>query len=185
MKTIISELPTGTRFRLGMYTVGIGYPWLSHGSIIAIEGKIKPEHHVLELGSGGSTIFWSKRCKTVRSYDMDIKWIEKVKAALPNPSNVTFVYGNSETLINNIRKEPDEYYDWILSDIGKEYGFRLTIMKESISKLKKDGFLIIDNYGERHLMKFDYTGWIVYTFDDFNYRGSGTRICIRDKYNER
>lgn len=179
MRTIISQLPNRRNHLRGRYTVEIGYPWLSYGAIIAIEGGARPEHNILELGCGGSTIFWSKRCKSVRSYDVDSKWVEKVLTALPASHNVTFVCGNNEALINAIKDEPNEYYDWVLSDIGRTYEFRLAIQKEAVPKLKRGGYLIVDNYEEKSLMKFDYTGWDVYTFDDLDHHGRGTRICIK------
>jgi len=179
MRTIISSLPNRSRFRRGRYSIEIGYPWLSYGAIIAIELELRAEHCVLELGSGGSTIFWSKRCKEVKSYETDEKWFREVKGALPEKSNVRFVTGSPEDLVESIRHEPDEYYDWILGDIGYTYKFRFMMIKESIPKLKKNGFLIIDNYEEKNLMMFDYTNWDVYTFDDIGYHGRGTRICIK------
>ena len=179
MKTIISLLPNRGNFRSGKYTIEIGYPWLSYGAIIGIEIGLKPEHNVLELGCGGSTIFFSRRCNTVKSYDISPEWVERVRGALPNPSNVSFVCGEHEALIESIRKEPDEYYDWLLSDIGSDYRFRLRVMNESIPKLKKGGFMIVDNYEERRLRTFDYTGWDVYRFDDFGHHFTGTMICVK------
>jgi len=154
---------------------------------MAAERQANIEHNVLELGSGGSTIFFSRRCKSVKSYESNPEWENKVRSAIPEPSNVTFVLGNEETLVEAIRKEPDEYYDWLIADIdsggvgdkGHGYEFRLKMMHESVSKLKSGGYMVVDNYEERHLMTFDYKGWDVYTFDDMGYHGRGTRICVK------
>jgi len=179
MKTIISSLPNRTNFHRGYYTIEVGYPWLSYGAVIAIEQNLKPTHNVLEFGCGGSTIFFSKRCNTVRSYDGNPGWVEKVRSALPNPSNVSFVCGEHEALVESIRKEPDGYYDWLLSDIGNDYKFRLRVMNESIPKLKKGGYMIVDNYQANYISGFDYTGWDVYRFDDFGHHFNGTIICVK------
>lgn len=150
---------------------------------MAIEEQVKPEHNILELGSGGSTIFFSRRCKSVRSYETNPLFEEEVKLALPNPSNVSLICGDAEKLTNAILKEPDGYYDWLIVDlapIGRSFRFRFKMMIESIPKLKVGGFMVVDNYDSNPLNTFDYSGWKVYTFDDFRYGGMGTRICIKN-----
>ena len=157
----------------------VGYPWLTYGAILAIEGQIKSDHKVLEFGSGGSTIFFSKRCHLVRSYEMRPRWISHVKDFLPDNSNVSFVYGDHIAMIKSVKDEPDNYYDWVLADIDPSYELRFRLMNEAIPKLKRHRLLIIDNYNEERMRQFDYTGWDVHTFDDFGYGSKGTRICIK------
>lgn len=179
METIISQISNRRNFLKGLDTIEVGYPWLTYGAIMAIELLVKPTDNVLELGCGGSTIFWSKKCKTVKTYDPEPEWVQKVKNKLSEPSNVTWVVGNAETLIDSVKKEPNEYYDWLLVDISNSYRFRLRMANESVPKLKKGGFLVIDNYAARFIHRFDYTHWNVYTFDDMTYYGRGTRIAIK------
>ncbi len=183
MKTIINELPNRRNYLHGRYTVEIGYPWFSYGAIMAIEEQVKPEHNVLELGSGGSTIFFSKRCESVKSYETSPSWEQKVKLALPNPPNVSLVCGSPDELIGIVKKEPEMYYDWLIVDsaaIGRRHRFRLRMMIESVSKLKTGGFMVVDNYDDKYLNTFDYSKWKVYTFDDLRYGGMGTKICIKN-----
>lgn len=176
MKTIITQLPNRRNYRIGRFTVEIGYPWFTWGAIMEAELCVKKEFNILELGCGGSTIFFSKRCNSVKSYEGSPEWAKKVKSALPEPSNVILVVGNEEKLVDAVRKEPDGYYDWLIADIGISYEFRLRMMQESVPKLKSGGFMIVDNY---EFMPFDYTGWNVYNFDDIGYHGRGTRIAIK------
>lgn len=140
------------------------------------ERQINMNHNVLELGSGGSTIFFSRRCRSVKSYETVPEWAEKVKSALPANSNVTLILGNEEELLNAVKKEPDNSYDWLNADQGNSYEFRLRMMNESVPKLKSGGLMIVDNY---EFMPFDYTGWKVYTYDYIGYHGGGTRICVK------
>jgi len=179
MRSIISEMPNRYKYYKGRYTIEIGYPWLSYGAIISIEHLLKPEHNILEFGCGGSTVFFSRRCKSVRSYDLDERWVENVKAVLPEPSNVSFVYGEINILVDHVRKEPDEYYDWILIDLGGTYDMRFRMMEESILKLKKGFYMVVDNYESPDLMKFDYTGWDTYRFDIIGHHEKGTLIAIK------
>lgn len=179
MKSIISQLPNRSNFRRGRYTIEVGYPWVAYGAIIVMERYLNADHNVLELGAGGSTIFFSKRCKSVKSYEGNPEWANKVRVALPESSNVSIVVGKEDELIESIRNEPDAYYDWLLADIGKTYEFRLRIMKEGIPKLKKGGLMVVDNYEEKNMATFDYTGWDVYRFDDFKYRFNGTIVAVK------
>jgi len=191
-RTIIRDIPNRINFLFGKYTVEIGYPWFSYGAIIAIEELVKRDHKVLELGSGGSTIFFSRRCNSVKSYETKPEWEKKVMSALPNSSNVTMICGYGEPLLESLRKEPNEYYDWLIVDLAHSKGrmatktrnrFRLRYltMLEGIPKLKTGGYMVVDNYAEDNLNTFDYTGWDVYTFDDLRYSGRGTKICIKGR----
>jgi hypothetical protein len=182
MRTIIRELPSRSSFLKGRFTVEIGYPWLTYGAIMAIERLLSPEHNVLESGSGGSTIFFSRRCKSVKTYETNPEWGEKVRSTLPNPSNVILVCGEPKELISMVKEEPNEFYDWVIvdsADLGDCYLFRGAMMDEFIPKLKKGGFMVVDNYWRGKLKTFDYSGWNVYTFDDFDWNGMGTRVCVK------
>jgi predicted O-methyltransferase YrrM len=178
MKTIINTLPERQKFLRGEDTFSLGYPWLTYGAIIALELLLKPHYRVLELGSGGSTIFFSRRCCFVKSYDNDIKWVNLTKLYLDcTQTIVEFVVGDLSTQISSLQKEQDLFYDLLLVDSGPSYRERLRLMQESLCKLKQGGYMIVDNYNQRYINRFDYTGWDVYTFDDMKYSGRGTKIC--------
>jgi len=181
METIVSQLPNREIFFRGNHDIETGCPWFTYGAIIAIEYLVKPTDKVLELGCGGSTIFWSRRCAEVKSYDLDLNWVRKVRNSLPLPSNVQFIWAErAKKLIQLVQKEPDGYYNWLICDIGNCYSFRRRILQASVSKLHEKGFLVIDNYAKRYISLFDYSKWgKVYTFDEINYSGKGTRICRR------
>jgi hypothetical protein len=82
MKTIISEIPRRYAWIKGRYTLEIGYPWISMGAILAIEGVLNHTHRVLETGAGGSTVFFAKRALSVRSYERSEEWLQKTQNAL-------------------------------------------------------------------------------------------------------
>src|SRR5208283_402812 len=54
----------------------LGVPWFSQSAIDFLESYVKPSMRVFEYGSGGSTIFFARRAKSVDS-------IEKGLTALP------------------------------------------------------------------------------------------------------
>ncbi len=178
MKTIITELPEREDFIHGRNSIQIGYPWLTPGSILALELLIKPEFNVLELGTGGSTIFWAKRCKSVKSLETKAQYIDYVKPSveLCYP-NVTLHCGTMQELLAIINELPDESYELVLADSCPVDTVRLTMANAVAPKVKKGHWLVIDNYNEWGMENFDYKAWNVYTYDDYNWSGRGTRIC--------
>ena len=55
-------------------------PWLSYGAIQVLEKwKINPGAEVLELGGGGSTLYFAKRGAKVTCLETDGGWAERIK----------------------------------------------------------------------------------------------------------
>jgi hypothetical protein len=177
MKTIISELPERDDFIHGRNSLEIGYPWLAPGSILMLEMIVKPEFKVLELGLGGSTIFWAKNCNSVKTLETKDYWVADAKPKLDQFKNVEIHLGDRNKLLEIISELPDEYYDIVSADSCPVDTDRLTMANAVASKVKKGGWLVIDNYWEWGMEKFEYSKWNVYTYDDFNWSGKGTRVC--------
>jgi len=178
MKTIVTEIPDRTTFYRGEKTLTIGYPWLTFGAIMALEQILKDEKYagkILEMGAGGSTIFFSKQCKELLSLEHDMNWAMRVSEKLLVGSPAEIICKPIKDLVEIIKSKEDGYYNLILADGGPDYHSRELMMRASVPKLKRMGWLIIDNYAN---MDFDYTtGWDVYTYDMFRYSGRGTRLC--------
>ena len=177
MKTLITDLPERGDFISGYRTIEIGYPWLTTGAIMALELLLKPEFNVLELGSGGSTVFWARRCKSVRSFETDPQWADKVRPQVEQYGNVKLTCGPMEKLLEEIRAEPDGYFDLALSDSSPYQASRPTLTMAIMPKIKPWGWLVIDNYSMWGMESFPYSEWNTFTFDDFAWMGRGTRIC--------
>ena len=82
MKTIITDIPDYKTFYKGQKTLEIGYPWITFGAIMALEKILadsKGRFNILEMGSGGSTLFFQNRCASLVSFEDDPQWVEKVK----------------------------------------------------------------------------------------------------------
>ena len=62
--------------------LSLGCPWLTPGCIRRLEELLRPYHVVLEMGSGGSTVFFSKRTKKVISIEPNKDWFQKVSSEL-------------------------------------------------------------------------------------------------------
>jgi hypothetical protein len=66
----------------GQNTLELEYPWLTPESAQVLVYFLKEHHTVLEFGSGGSTLFFSKRVKNVLSLETMPTWYEKVQKKL-------------------------------------------------------------------------------------------------------
>jgi predicted O-methyltransferase YrrM len=178
MRTIISEIPVriGRTFRL--MAPEIGYPWLTLGAIMEMEGFLTPDFKILELGSGGSTIFFSRRCKSVKSFEHSPVWRDIIKAKLPDPSNVTFVCGYIDELEKVLMDEPEDY-DLALIDSGPTDVERVRAMKIAATKVKRGCYMVVDNYKAAGMRGVSYAGWKICVYDQFRYPGRGTLICIK------
>lgn len=177
MKTIVTQIPSRKALIRGENTLKIGYPWLTFGAIIALESIVNKEIKVLEFGSGGSTIFWAKNCKSVKSYETNPQWYKDVKQKTENLKNVKIILCDRHGMSLGLKSEPDDSYDIVLIDSDPKHSRRLDLTNNAVSKIKTSGWLVIDNYLEFGMSDFDYSKWKVYTFDDFDWRGLGTRLC--------
>jgi hypothetical protein len=179
MKTIITEMPYD--YPYSQSSLEIGYPWLTPGSIIMLEQILEPTFNVLEIGAGGSTIFFSHLCNSVKSFEVNIEWIDKIKQLLTENSNVMLVLHSMDSTRFQVKKEPKNYYDIVLVDPGIPESYRWYLVQNASLCVKVGGYLILDNYAKHCYSRFTYEGYEVYTFDDFHWRGKGTRICKKLK----
>lgn len=74
--------------------VELELPWFSYGAIDFLEKFLRKDMHVFEFGSGGSTLFFARRCKSVTSVEEDGRWLALVskRVAEQNLGNVRLQY---------------------------------------------------------------------------------------------
>jgi len=147
-------------------------PWLCFGAIDFIKQIVKKDFVVFEYGSGGSTLFWSQRVNKVISIEHDKEWYEKMATefqklginnvdyklmaaenddefttkSIGNPKHyisddIMFKGKKFESYTKQIDSFPDSYFDVIVVD-GRA---RPSCILHAQNKLKKGGYLIIDN----------------------------------------
>ncbi len=190
MKTILSKMPDWGRFMLGQDTLTIGYPWMALGAILTLERLLQPTWRVLELGSGGSTLFFARRCASVQSYETDETWAKRVTAAVTGlQASVTFCASVS-AIGEHLATVPDRSIDLLVIDHGDperhalgRNPVRLPLAIAALSTLKTGGWLLVDNYDCFGMHAFDWSGFTVFTFDEAGgffktrkYSGRGTRL---------
>jgi hypothetical protein len=169
-------------------------PWMSFAAIEFLKKITTQEMRVFEYGSGGSTMFWISRVQEVISVEHDLFWFTNMKEKLDQQSlkNVRYCLAepvldprfpekrfenpadfissdplyagkNFELYARTIDQYPDDYFDIIIVD-GRA---RPSCIQQGLPKLKKQGWLIIDNTERKYYMapfSFDPKSWKISTF---------------------
>jgi len=165
----------------GLCTLEYEYPWLTPGSIAALDELITPAFKVLEFGCGGSTLFFSRRCKEVLSFETNSEWGARVQNDISEKqiNNVDLhLVSSLEQCVDIIG---ERQFDLVLVDCDDIR--RLDLTKTVKAHVAAGGLLVIDNYdhfGCEHLDVSYFCGWGLATFDDPYWLGRGTRIFSRD-----
>jgi SAM-dependent methyltransferase len=139
----------------GKTPLDLEVPWFSYGAIDFLEGFLKSDMKVCEYGSGGSTLFFARRTKSVVAIEDNATWYELVSARIreqkianvqlklapfdfKNPSN----FESSEYL----KAIPDESFDVIVVDGSEEWTqVRPTCFKHVEPRIKRGGIIIVDD----------------------------------------
>ena len=180
--------------RPGRNSVDDQTPWISFNAIDFLKKIVRPDMRVFEYGSGGSTMFWISRVKELVSVEHDLFWYSNMKKKLdelpvrnvqyvlaepePDPrfsekdfenpgdyisSGPEYAGKNFERYAKSIDVYPDHYFDIIIVD-GRA---RPSCIQQGLPKLKKNGWLIIDNTERRYYMapfSFDRNSWKISIF---------------------
>ncbi len=155
-------------------------PWITFKALDFIKKNIPHGAKVFEYGGGGSTLFFLNNASEVVTAEHDAKWVGKLENiiksknirgwtgnlimpetvtnnSLPDISNPKDYYSSDENFRTStfkeytsfIEKYPDNYFDIVLID-GRA---RPSCMVHSFKKIKKGGFLILDNSERVHYLK--------------------------------
>jgi len=157
----------------GTHLLNESQPWMSLGAISFLKKVISKKYKVFEYGTGGSTMFFSKRADSVVSIEHDFEWfqtvIEKIqetkfsnidaklivpdrKIAVTSTEAENYKLSKSSNGLNmynyvhSIDKYPDCYFDLVSID-GRA---RPSCIESSISKVKSGKYLLLDNSERTH-----------------------------------
>jgi predicted O-methyltransferase YrrM len=107
-------------------------PWLHSDVIAHLESLIQPDWEIIEHGSGGSTLWFAQRCKSVTAIENDPDWQEIVKKQ--SPENVTMV-----SVLQAFQP-----CDLLLID-GVPVGDRAKWIEAAPTIVKPGGWVVLDN----------------------------------------
>jgi hypothetical protein len=135
-------------------------PWWSLSAIRKIEKHLKPEHRVLEWGSGGSSVFLAQRCKELTTIEHDQDWFKLVQTVLKEQEIKNSLLHLCEISLENeesflaspYARSIQETYEVIVIDGEDHFGPESTwSARESCFDLaqewvsKEDGLIIVDD----------------------------------------
>jgi hypothetical protein len=135
--------------------VDLELPWFSYSAIRFLDKTVKPDMLVYEYGSGGSTLYFSKRCARVVSVEDNSRWFERVGWILHrrNITNADLRFAPADlTSIERFRASvypdalPRELADIIVVDGSEEsIQIRPVCFEIAESRVKPGGMIIVDD----------------------------------------
>jgi hypothetical protein len=169
-------------------------PWMCFSAVRFLKEITRKDMRVFEYGSGGSTLFWISRVLELVSVEHDTSWYSIMKKQLDeqpvqnlryilaepaddagfggkrfeNPddylsSDPVYKGKNFEQYVKSIDSYPDNYFDIVVVD-GRA---RPSCIKHGLPKLKKNGWLIVDNSERKYYFtpfSFDRKSWKISKF---------------------
>lgn len=147
--------------------IALELPWISYGAIEFLEGFLRRAMTVFEYGSGGSTIFFARRCRSVVSTEDHAGWLTTVREELAgrNLRNVTLQHAE---------------IDWSSTDAQQNFGYVNSIPARKFDVILVDGSdnLIAEGDGRqlrpvcfRHAEDFVEDNGIIVVDDSWAYPG--------------
>lgn len=137
------------------------FPCYSFGAVEFIDQNISERAVVFEYGSGTSTLWYARRASKVISVEHNQQWYKLLNRDKPHNVELilhypepkdehTDAFYDSDVIkgfsfklyVEAIHAYPDEYFDLVSVD-GRS---RVACLVEAKSKVKKGGFLVLDNF---------------------------------------
>ena len=184
------------KYWLGDSCLSLGIPWMVPGAIYELDILLCPSDCVLEFGSGGSTLFFARRCHEVYSYETDIDWHNSVRDILNRDTGViasAVVYSYCPHVLgleNAIYSRYGANATVLVVDTVHGYN-RSVLLDAALHHCRSLRLIVLDNYSSTELfpLHHDWSDeqfserlggvWRSITFDDIHWHGSGTRLLYR------
>lgn len=118
-------------------------PWIPPSATRALAAHLPPDSHVLEIGSGFSTLWLSRRCARLLSIEADQGWFEHLRGTLAarGLTHVDLQFRWVGTEMSDFSQIPDHSLDLCVVDGGP----RCACAQAAVPKLKPGGWLYLDN----------------------------------------
>jgi hypothetical protein len=143
------------RARVAKDSAGDPLPWYSYPAIQWLQARIRGSDSVFEFGAGQSTLWFAAHVREIVSVEHDVEWHRRLRVQIG--PNVTLLLRHpadapEHGIVRGEGREGSEYaaaidvypqqtFDLIAVD-GVE---RVECVRHSISRLRPDGLLILDN----------------------------------------
>ena len=139
----------------GKTPLDLEIPWFSYAAIDFLDTFVEPHMTVCEYGSGGSTIFFAKRAKSVFSIENDPKWFELVRNRIAEQSLANakvelhpFDFKNTDNFEHSsyLHAIPDARFDIIVVDGMEEWNqVRPICFAKAEARIRPGGIIVVDD----------------------------------------
>jgi len=139
----------------GKTPLDLEVPWFSYAAIDFLKSFLDRDMTVCEYGSGGSTLFFARRVKSVISIEDNARWYDLVSRRLEEKSiqNVTlrlypFDFKNPTGFENSayLHALPEEKFDVIVVDGSEEWHHvRPVCFEKAERRIKEGGIIVVDD----------------------------------------
>ncbi|PWT75786.1 MAG: hypothetical protein C5B59_08000 [Bacteroidetes bacterium] len=178
----------------GKFCITNEIPWFTPGAIMHLDRVLTKDDVVLEIGAGGSTLFFGRRCKKVIAIESNMKWAQELNMMLAGEKNsdmdIRLIAVNSIPELHARIKELDLSEVTVISvdpqgDMNRSL-ILMTIFEKGVSKNLR--MVVLDNYGHKGIFpyhhevaryKFNSVLWNIYDYDHPRWAGNGTRIIVK------
>jgi len=181
----------------GLNSIKHECPWMVPEAINFLSNNLKKDWSVLEVGAGGSSIFFGRRCRTVTALENSEPYYKTLLSALSEKNgteNIELRYVATEEILQELENLNDKY-DVISIDHGVHKPSRSDCLDTVLNKWSGAMF-IFDNWSKKpawpkhHKLSTDqlkerHPAFIDCDFFDFTHNkwaGSGTRIAINKEH---
>jgi predicted O-methyltransferase YrrM len=113
-------------------------PWMNAGAVEFLGRLLRPEWHVLEHGSGGSTLWLAERVAQVTAVENNPDWLREVQERAPG--NVRLVLWDKP----RVPKRIEGRFDLLLVD-GEPVENRKAYLMTASRLVKAGGWVVLDN----------------------------------------
>ena len=116
-------------------------PWFVYGAIDYIEHTFNPSMRILELGGGGSTLFWLNRGHDVTTIETNPYWLQTMNSTMAGLANwkCHLVDEITPVILDELELKS---FDVIVNDFG---GNREQVVDAMMKLLNENGYIIWDN----------------------------------------
>jgi hypothetical protein len=118
-------------------------PWIPYPAIRFLHRQLNRNWHVLEIGSGMSTLWLASHCARVESIEADQRWVDLLQVEIDRRrvTNAHVAFRWVATEMCDFSQWPDASFDLALVDGGP----RAACFTSALPKVRPGGFIYVDN----------------------------------------
>lgn len=180
----------------GLSSIEHECPWMTPESIHFLDTHLKSSYKILEIGSGGSTLFFARRCDTVVAYELDEQYYHVINEAISTRNlkyKVDLHLVPPQDLMHTLESLSGSF-DVISIDHGVHLPNRSDCL-DAVMHMWTGKILVMDNWAKRKAWpkhKGKTPEWYIKNypvcegcdFHEFGYdgwAGKGTKVIINQK----